>query len=156
MQAQRAAWLSRFYPSLPAADPGLCLSPSRRCPPLCAACTPRGVCTRCVATNGAGRSVYQDANKVCRVCLAANCKTCSANGKCAVCNAGFKVVNGVCQRKCSDPRCLSCPAAANKCTKCVAESGGYSIYLNLQGQCKAVSAGAGVSQRGGSWACRRG
>ncbi|KAL4432211.1 hypothetical protein ABPG77_005973 [Micractinium sp. CCAP 211/92] len=112
-------------------------TPGQECPPLCRFCTPQGVCTRCREFDGAGRTVYTAPNGACRLCLAANCRTCRPDGKCAECKVGFKAVNGVCQRVCKDVRCLACPAAANKCTRCLSPSGGFPIYLDLNGQCKA-------------------
>lgn len=101
------------------------------------------MCTRCREFDGTGRTVYTAPNGACRLCLAANCRTCRPDGKCAECKFGFKAVNGVCQRVCKDVRCLACPAAANKCTRCLSPSGGFPVYLDLNGQCKAVSGDRG-------------
>ncbi|KAL4421467.1 hypothetical protein ABPG75_010758 [Micractinium tetrahymenae] len=121
------------------------------CGPLCQTCTSPTVCTKCVATSN-GKSVFLNTQKVCRVCNALNCKTCSADGKCAVCNAGFRrLASGTCERICSDARCLSCPANADVCTSCVAQSGGFSIFLNLSGQCKAcLKANCSICNRSGN------
>ncbi|KAI3431325.1 hypothetical protein D9Q98_004383 [Chlorella vulgaris] len=98
---------------------GKCVSPSavgRACANLCVKCRKQPgkqpTCLTCAPYS------FKAADGSCRPC-ADPCNTCTGPKRCTSCYARFNAVqpDGTCAR-CVDPRCASCAANLNRCTRC--------------------------------------